>query len=330
VHGCDVVTLGETMAALIDDRSVEPAEPGPAIARGDTPYPVRVVGAESNVAVGLAQLGCTARWVSRLGDDRLGHLVRDTVAAYGVDVQVTWDAVRTTGLCVKEIGPDSTRVRYYRSQSAARQLGVADLARLGPARWVHVSGVTAAISPSAADALSRLVSARTSNTRRVSFDVNYRPVLWPSVQTAARTLVDLARQADLVFIGDDEAQALLGTSETGALADRLVTRWSQQLVIKRGAGPATVLTGGIEVTEPARPALVMDVTGAGDAFAAGYLAGACWEWEPGDRLRLGHFLAARVVGVPGDIGPAVTDEDLVGVSSRPRAVVPTDLMDGTA
>jgi 2-dehydro-3-deoxygluconokinase len=296
----DAVTIGETLATFI---------------RAETPtrYELTAVGAESNVAIGMAQLGCRTRWVSRLGADELGRFVHDHVAGHGVDLQVAWDDERPTGILVKEIGEERTRVRYYRSQSAARGLGPTDLHKLGGARWIHVTGVTAALSDSSAALVSAIV-AQTELSARVSFDVNYRPALWPSAAAAAEALLPLARQADLVFIGYDEAEALLGTSSSEELAARILTREDQELVVKRGGGPASVITRDAEVSEPAHEAAIVDLTGAGDAFAAGYLSGACRGLRAADRLRQGHALAARVVTVRGDIAERLQglDEFVLG------------------
>jgi 2-dehydro-3-deoxygluconokinase len=128
--------------------------------------------------------------------------------------------------------------------------------------------------------------------------------------------------ADVVFIGDDEAHALFGTTDSDALAGFLVTRRGQQLVLKRGAGEATVVTHDGCTSAPASRVAVVDLTGAGDASAAGYLAASVWEWRTEGRLRLGHYLAARVVAVVGDIGPAVARSELHRSADSVQETVP--------
>ncbi len=148
----------------------------------------------------------------------------------------------------------------------------------------------------------------------MAFDVNHRPALWPDPPTAARVLLPLARRADVVFIGDDEAETLFGTSDTGALATLILRREGQELVLKRGSGPATLVTGDRQVSQPALPARVIDPTGAGDAFAAGYLAATSFGWPLRARLQLGHLMAARVVGVLEDVPPPFTAVELGALS----------------
>jgi 2-dehydro-3-deoxygluconokinase len=293
----DAVAVGETMVAFVSH---------------DDPQHFRAIlaGAESNVAIGLAQLGCNSRWVSRLGDDPLGDFVVESITARNVDVAASRDATRPTGVMTKHITAGGTVGQYYRSESAARELSVDDLDRAEPARWIHVTGITAALSESAADLVTAIVEHRTGHDGRVSFDVNYRPALWPDASAAAGVFLPLARRADVVFVGDDEAGTLFGAGDARELAGLILRRADQELVLKRGSGPASVLTLDGEVSAPALPAVVVDPTGAGDAFAAGYLAGTIFGWPAEARLRLGHLMGSRVVGVLDDVPPPFTEAEL--------------------
>lgn len=304
----DLVTLGETMANFVRDGQPDR-------------FRVVTAGTESNVAAGLAQLGCRTRWLSRLGNDELGHFVAESISGHGVDVEVDWDPVRPTGVCVKEVSARGTLMRYYRGRSAARHLDEMDLSNLDRARWLHLTGVTPALSPQNREVVTALMSHRRGSAR-LSFDINYRPTLWPDTAMAAKVLVRLAQLADVVFIGEDEAQALLGTASVDSVAGALLQVEGQQLVFKRGAGAVTLVTSEGQVSEPANSVEVVDLVGAGDAFAAGYLAGSIWGWSATARLRLGHFLAARVISVTADIGPNIPTEDLARLASSLRQRLP--------
>jgi 2-dehydro-3-deoxygluconokinase len=297
----DAVTIGETMVAFVsrDDPRRYLAVPA---------------GAESNVAVGMALLGCRTQWVSRLGDDPLGRFVEESIAASGVGVEVVRDAARPTGVMTVHVRGFERRTAYYRSESAARSLAPDDLRRAGPARWIHVTGVTAALSASAAELVEAVVVGRAAGEAMVAFDVNHRPALWADTRAAAHMLRRLARAADLVFVGSDEAEALFGTADPGALAELILRRADQELVLKRGAGPASLVTLRGEVSEPALPVEVVEVTGAGDAFAAGYLAATGRGWPVRARLRLGHLLASRVVGVLDHVPPPFPAAELAALS----------------
>jgi 2-dehydro-3-deoxygluconokinase len=298
----DVVTVGETMASFVPDGSADRYRAVPA-------------GAESNVAIGVAQLGLRSCWFSRLGDDDLGRLVHDRVGHHGVDVRIEWDAERATGVMIKDFSSGSTRVQYHRSASAASGLDERHRALLPQRLWTHLSGITPALSAGAHRLVASLLRRGVDGGRR-SFDFNYRPVLWPGPVAAAEVLVPLAREADLVFIGDDEATSLFGTCSEDELRRSLISRPDQELVLKRGGGQATLITSAGSWSRPARRVDVVDVTGAGDAFAAGYLAGTCRGWDAARRLELGHFLAARAISGLSDFGPALEiDEAAVALGT---------------
>ena len=290
----DVVCLGETMAVL------SPPDPRPL---ADQPVlRLSVGGAESNVACGLAALGHRTAWLSRVGDDAFGQRIRAELAARGVEVGgVGVDPVRPTGVYFKDPAPGATRALYYRSGSAAAHMGP-ELARApglrGP-RVVHVSGITAALSDSCARLLEEIVVRRgpwdPAGARPiVSFDVNHRPALWSRRGVdAAPVLRDLARAADLVFVGRDEAEALWGTAHPDAIASLLAP--APRVVVKDADHGATSYAAGEVTFVPAREIEVVEPVGAGDAFAAGYLSGVLRDLDEASRLRLGHLTAATAL-----------------------------------
>jgi 2-dehydro-3-deoxygluconokinase len=311
-----VVCIGETMAALA------PAPNGPL----DTAVDLRlsVAGAESNVAMYLADLGRSVSWLSALGDDAFGRRVRAGVAASGVDVTgVRTDPQRPTGLLVKDPDRDRTRVHYYRSGSAASALGpdTLDDERVRSAALVHLTGVTPALSPSCRDLVERALATPPTPERPyvVSFDVNHRPALW-SEGTAATVLRDLADRADIAFVGLDEAQDLWGAELEPADVRRLLNG-PRILVVKDGGLAAHAFTESDEdmCTVPALPTEVVEPVGAGDAFAAGFLAGLLRGEDLRRALRLGHITASSALRVTGDHGPlpdAVTIATLLGLGDE--------------
>ncbi|QLQ40481.2 sugar kinase [Micromonospora robiginosa] len=294
--GPEVACVGETMVVLTPDDG------------GPLQHAARLVvgvgGAESNVATGLARLGHRVAWVSRVGDDPFGRRVVAEIAAAGVDVDlVTVDPAAPTGVYLKDPGPAGTRVHYHRAGSAASRLGPADLAdpRLAGVRLLHLSGITAALSDSCRDLLAHALGGRAAPGARVTFDVNHRPALWP-VERAAPVLRELADRADVVLVGLDEAATLWGSADPAAVRDLLPG--PELLVVKDGPVGATALPRtGPAVFVPARPVDVVEPVGAGDAFAAGFLAGLLRGADLRSCLRLGHLTAAPVLAAPGDTAP---------------------------
>jgi 2-dehydro-3-deoxygluconokinase len=294
----DVLCLGESMALFV------PAEPGP-VAEVRT-WLRTVGGAESNVACNLAMLGLRSAWVSAVGADAFGQAVVDAVAAKGVDVSgVLVDPVRPTGLYVKESSAAGSPVRYYRRGSAASGMGpsvVEDL-HLDGVRVVHASGINAALSDSCLALMHRLTEAPRT-THRLSFDLNWRPKLWldrdPSI------LRDLANAADIVFVGDDEADLVWGTSDPAGI--REILPGPATLVVKHGERGATLIEDDQIVFVPAFTVDVVEPVGAGDAFAAGFLYATLAGLTPVQRLRSGHMQAAVALLTHDDVGTPLPAE----------------------
>ncbi|WP_329306410.1 sugar kinase [Streptomyces sp. NBC_01260] len=305
----DVVCLGESMVTFL------PSQPGrladvPSFGRG-------IGGAESNVACALAKAGHRAAWVSRVGADGFGDHLVDAISAYGVDTSaVRRDPARPTGIYFRtatDRAADVHEVAYYRAGSAASAMSPANVPReaLLARRVLHLSGITAALSADCLALLRELTAPRPGRPL-VSFDVNHRPGLWRGGDASPGVLLDLARGADLVFVGEDEAQEAWGV--VGAEAIRAALPEPAVLVVKRGAEGATVFSrlrpgaglsaspGADSVTDV--PALRVDVVapvGAGDAFAAGFLSATLRGLPVRDRARHGHLMAAAVLTVPGDL-----------------------------
>lgn len=269
---------------------------------------VHTGGAEANVALHLAAQGIAAGWVSRVGADPFGRKVLADLERGGVDVSnVLVDPRYVTGMYLKDTRPDGGSVmHYYRANSAASHMDVTDVARfpLDRVNWVHVSGITAAISSSAAAMVGSLLEDCRARGVSVSFDVNFRPRLWPA-EAAATPLLDIARRADVVFVGRDEAAELWGTTEARDVLDLIDA--APIVVVKDGEigayeidrrGPAPDLTF---VATPA--AEVVEVIGAGDAFAGGYLAGLLRGEGARHRLLRGHASAAWTIGSCDDVRP---------------------------
>jgi 2-dehydro-3-deoxygluconokinase len=303
----DAVCIGETMVAFVGTADSEM-------------YLATTAGSASNVAVGLARLGLRTRWVSRIGDDPLGRFVEETLAGSGVDLAVVRDPSAPTGVMVKHPAGSEKISQYYRSESAARHLSREDLERVGSTRWIHVTGITPSLSSSALELTHAVIQRASDSNVKVSFDFNYRASLWPSASTAAEVLLPIARGADVVFIGDDEAIDLFGFDAASSLADLLLRGDDQELLLKRGSRHASLVMKRGELEAPALATPTADVTGAGDAFAAGYLGARSLGWPPLARLRLGHLMASRVVQSIKDIPDLFDADELAQLSPASLAV----------
>ncbi|MER6114818.1 PfkB family carbohydrate kinase [Streptomyces sp. NPDC001743] len=233
----DVVCLGESMVTFLPSRPGRLADV-PSFGRG-------IGGAESNVACALAAAGHRAAWVSRVGADGFGDHLVETVSAYGVDTSaVRRDPARPTGIYFRtatDRGTEVHEVAYYRSGSAASAMSPSTVPfeALFAGRVLHLSGITAALSADCLALLRELTAPRPGRPL-VSFDVNHRPGLWRGAEASPGVLLDLARRADLVFVGEDEAEEAWGIA--GAEAIRAALPEPAVVVVKRGAEGATVFS----------------------------------------------------------------------------------------
>jgi 2-dehydro-3-deoxygluconokinase len=184
---------------------------------------------------------------------------------------------------------ERTTVYYYRAGSAATRLGPPAVRTLSG--LVHLSGITAALSASCA----ALVEAVLDGPAAVSFDVNYRPALWPAA-TAGPVLARLADRADTVFVGLDEAQVLWSVRTPAEIREMLPR--PAAVIVKDGS----VGAWSDDIFVPAVPVDVVEPVGAGDAFAAGYLYGLLTHRPEDQRLRLGHLVAGAALRETGDVG----------------------------
>lgn len=310
----DVVTFGESMGSI---RAA-------GLLRFGGAMNMAMGGAESNVAIGLARLGHAVRWVGRLGDDEVGEYVLRMLRAESVDTErVTLDTSRRTGLMLVEKRlPDIARVAYYRAGSAGSALGIPDLdgAFDASTRILHVTGITPALSPSAAEAALWAVRTAKELGVLVSFDVNYRAALW-SREAASAVLTELARAADIVFASDDELSLVADGETEEHAAQALIAAGVDQVVVKRGADGAIAWHGTQSTSVPARKVAAVDTIGAGDAFTAGYLSALLDGENVAARLDRGAVLGAFAVSAAADWEASPTRRELSMLDHAPGSTL---------
>lgn len=285
-----IVLLGEPMGLFMAE------EPGKlSQARR---FIASIAGAEYNVAVGLARLGHTPAYCTRLGDDPLGQRILDGLRANGIDSSL---AVRAegefTGLMLKsavqEGDPD---IAYYRKGSAASKITPQDIDRLdlsGCGR-LHVTGVFPAVSDSALAAVRRLISRAKALDMAVSLDPNLRPQLWPSQREMIETLNGLAQGAETVLPGISEGKLLTGQDTPEGIAAYYHSLGVKNVLVKLGGDGAfwSAKDGASGYAPGVRVEKIVDTVGAGDGFAAGVLSALCEGLSLEDAARRGNAMGA--------------------------------------
>jgi len=288
----DVITFGETMVLFA------PGERG--FLESAPVYLASIGGAESNFAIGLARLGHSVCWVSRVGRDPFGTRVLKTIRGEGVDVsRVEQCDLAPTGLMFKEPGPGNTsRVYYYRRASAAAALRGEQFQSL-TAKFLFVTGITPALSDSNRELTIALVDQFRAAGVRVVFDPNMRFKLW-GVKEAQRVFLELARKCDILLPGSTEAKILTGLEDNESMLDELLALGPSQVVIKAGDQGAWYAGKGERGFCPCYSVPEIDPVGAGDAFCAGLVSGLLDHQSLGEAVRRGAALGALCVSTFGD------------------------------
>ncbi|HEY6691057.1 MAG TPA: sugar kinase [Rubrobacter sp.] len=299
----DVITMGETMVLGVPPR--------PGRLRHASSLELKIGGAESNLAIALSRLGLSAGWAGYLGDDEPGQLVLDRIRAEGVDTsQVRRIKERPTGLYLREqIGTD-VRVYYYRQGSAASTMHRDAFATdyFSGVKFVHLTGITPALSEGCRAFILWAAREARASGARVSFDVNYRSKLWET-EEAREFVEEILPHVYLLFMGDEEARALWGRDDEGFVRE-LAGGGPEEVVLKRGGAGSLALVEDEGLEHPAFTVSEVDPVGAGDAFAAGYLAGHLWELPAGERLRVANAMGAMSVATLGDYEGLPDEHDL--------------------
>jgi 2-dehydro-3-deoxygluconokinase len=293
----DVVTFGETMVLF------NPVSVGPL--RYAAHFEKTIGGAESNVAIGLARLGHQVSWVSRLGDDEFGLYIRNFIRGEGVDTShVIFDAQHPTAVYFKERQTaQEPKVYYYRRGSAASYLKPEDVSEelIAQAKFLHVTGITPALSPSCRDAVYQAIDKAKRHQVTVVFDPNIRLKLW-TADEAREMLTDIAGRCDIVLPGWEEGRILTGESSPERIAERLRQNGAGAVVVKLGEQGAYYATSSEnEYVEGFPVRQIVDPIGAGDGFAAGFLSGLIRGWSYREAVRLGNRVGAAALTVVGDV-----------------------------
>lgn len=295
----DVLALGEAMLEFNQTQAEPPL------------YLQGFGGDTSNAAIAAARAGARVGYLSRLGQDHWGQLLMALWAREGVDTRaVLRDPQSPTGVYFVSHDAQGHHFSYARAGSAASRMQPNDLhshwaALIGQSRWLHLSGISLAISASACDtALAAMHSARAQGTR-IAFDSNLRLSLWP-LERAREHITRAIALCDLFLPSLEDMVALTGLHAPEAVLDWSHAQGARQVVLKLGAGGAIVSDGQRRTVLPAHAVQALDATGAGDCFAGNLLARLCQGDDLPAAARYANAAAALSVQGLGAVAPLPT------------------------
>jgi 2-dehydro-3-deoxygluconokinase len=253
------------------------------------------------VAIGASRLGAHTTWFGRIGNDELGAVISREMRAEGVDVRAVVDDAPTATMVKIHRTGEVSQIFYNRRGGAGSRLSPQDLdpAIISEAAVLHVTGITSALGPGPAAAVAAAIDVAKDAGVPVSFDVNYRAALW-RLEEARVAFGPIVSRADIVFASEHEAQLLTGEDSPRAAAKALTEQGVAQAIVKLGERGCLAVIDGNLYNHPARSVAVVDLVGAGDAFAGGYLADFIEGADAEQRLTTATDTAAFAVSTRGD------------------------------
>ena len=284
---------------------------------------VAIAGTEANVLCTLSSLDWHTGWFSGMAvDSPVARRVHYQLSSFGVDLSgVHWGQGRTgTYWAEYSVPPRATAVFFDRKDTAFARLTVDDVDwdKLLDTSLLHLTGLTAALSPSVLEVLQEATRRAAAAGVPVSFDVNYRTHLWEP-KVAAPVLRPFVEQAEIVFCRRDDVRLLLDGPEDLEGCLRRVAEVSNASSIVTSCGPegAMALIDGEIRTEAALPVTILDRLGAGDGLAAGFIH----SWLRGnkdDALKYGVAVAALALSQYGE-QIITSNDELESLLSDPTA-----------
>ncbi len=324
----DVVTMGEAMIRLSPSHFKRLEQ--------TTELEVYVGGGELNVAVAVSRLGLKSRWISKLPDNPLGWMIRNKAREQGVDTNfIAWEKNGRAGLYFMEFGasPRASKVLYDRFNSSASKMRADEFKWdeiFKGVKWFHISGITPALSESAAEATMSALKAAKKEGCMVSYDLNYRAKLW-SEEEAQKIQEPMMEYVDvLISTEEDTARVFKIKADTSSdfkevkeetymsVAEQLINKFNFKIVaitlrenisVWKNRWGAMAYDGNKFYTDIKREVEIVDRVGGGDSFSGGFIFG--YLEKNGDidyALKFGNAFSSIKHSVPGDLNWCTKEE----------------------
>jgi 2-dehydro-3-deoxygluconokinase len=290
----DLFTFGEAMALFMstDTDSVKTARK----------FEMSAAGAEGNVAVAAKRLGLDVYFLTKLGADFLGDNVIAQFEAEGINTKPFIRTDNYTGALVRNRGQsEPLDVTYLRKCAAASTFAPSDIDEsiLAKSRWLHVTGITVALSDSARDTVAHAMALARKQNVPISFDLNIRRKLW-SVENASSTLRELAHDLELITGGVDEYELVFGSKDPEENLRLATSKNIKTAIMTAGPGLVRVLDNGVRFDFEPKVVETVDPVGSGDAFISGTISGILGGLTISQAIAQGSKCGAMVAATMGD------------------------------
>ncbi len=275
-------------------------------------------GDSSNFAIAAARQGARTGYLSALGDDPYGGMLRALWDEEEVDhASVKTDAAAFTAIYFVTHGERGHEFHFFRAGSAASRMAPADLPkeRIARARVLHLSGISLAISPLACDTGYAAIECARAAGVQVSFDTNLRLKLW-SLDRARAVMTDVMRRCDICLPSLDDVQAVTGLSEPDAIVDHCLGLGSRIVALKLGSAGALVADANERHRIAPSPCKPVDATGAGDTFGGAFVARLVAGDALADAARYAACAAALSTEGYGAVAPIPREADVRAALAR--------------
>ncbi len=311
----DVVTFGEAMVRLSPPffQRLEQTQS----------LDVKIGGGEYNVAVGVARLGLQSAFISRLTQNPLGRMIANKCREHGVDTsQIVWTKDDRAGLYFVEFGanPRPSSVLYDRKDAAISKIVPGEVdwdAVFAGAKWYHVSGITPALSKTAAEVTKESLMAAQKSGVKVSVDLNYRAKLWTEAE-AQECMSELMEYTDILITTEEDCMRVfkIEGDDYEEVAKKLQSEFSFETVaitlrenvsVWKNNWTAIAYNNGKVYKTNTYEVEVVDRVGGGDSFSAGFIYGSL----SGDLQRgveYGVGFSALKHSIPGDLNWSTLEE----------------------
>ncbi|HBL40823.1 MAG TPA: carbohydrate kinase [Ruminococcaceae bacterium] len=264
----DITALGEILIDFVPDGTDED---------GDARFVRKAGGAPLNLLAAAAKAGMTTSFIGCVGDDINGAFLTETVRRVGVDCGALFvDSLHNTTLAFVELDADGDRrFSFYRTFGADRFLDKSrvDVERIRQSKVFHFGSLSLTDEPSLSATEYALEVAREAGCT-VTYDPNYRPLLWQSAEQAAQRMGRFIGSVDILKASEEEVQMIAGKTDVDEAVAAVTEQGVKVALVTLGANGSVVYFGGEKRFIPPFDVDTIDTTGAGDIYFGTFLS----EW----------------------------------------------------